>query len=123
MRVSALLCLVLLLCACVAPPIQDTDETPLENYWRLVEVAEPVYPTAAREAGIEGHVLVQVRIGRQGVVQQARVLESEPGEIFVPSVMRAIHTFRYEATDNNPDRRSMYTEYRFDFELDANSND
>jgi protein TonB len=38
----------------------------------------PAYPTAAREAGIEGVVILEVKIGADGGVEAARVLKSIP---------------------------------------------
>ncbi len=44
---------------------------------KLVDV-RPAYPTAAREAGIEGVVILEVKIGADGGVEAARVLKSIP---------------------------------------------
>jgi len=38
----------------------------------------PVYPAAARAAGIEGVVILEVKIGIDGGVQEAHVLKSIP---------------------------------------------
>lgn len=39
----------------------------------------PVYPRAARQAGIEGKVLVQVLVGQDGKVKDTRIVKSIPG--------------------------------------------
>lgn len=43
---------------------------------RPVEIAQPEYPDAAREASIEGRVRVEVTIDEQGRVASARVLQA-----------------------------------------------
>ena len=40
--------------------------------------ARPVYPEAAKAAGIEGIVIAQARIGPQGRVELARIVRSIP---------------------------------------------
>ncbi|MEA5444943.1 energy transducer TonB [Gammaproteobacteria bacterium AB-CW1] len=109
--------LAMLLVACAGPrPLFDTQETPVERYWELVELAEPVYPDEA--IGQEGHVVVRARIGSDGKIASAEVLESEPGELFVEATLAALYHFRYEATEDNPDSRPLVTEFRFEFEPD-----
>jgi TonB family protein len=39
---------------------------------------KPVYPPIAREAGVAGVVIIEVRIGRDGAVEEAHVLKSIP---------------------------------------------
>jgi protein TonB len=45
---------------------------------KLLRLVEPVYPPAARKAGVEGPVLLLLRIDARGRVVAARVV-SEPG--------------------------------------------
>ena len=44
---------------------------------RLVNV-DPIYPEAARQAGVQGIVILEVLVGENGKVQDARVLRSIP---------------------------------------------
>jgi TonB family protein len=44
----------------------------------VVKDAVPVYPAAAKTAGIQGTVIIEVVIGPDGIVQDVRVLRSIP---------------------------------------------
>ncbi len=43
-----------------------------------VKDVRPVYPPIAREAGVSGVVIIEVRIGTDGTVEEAHVLKSIP---------------------------------------------
>ena len=67
----------------VAPPSEDE----LPKYGEYVYVEElpeavtkvpPVYPDLAREAGVDGTVLVQALVGKDGKVKDTRVVKSIP---------------------------------------------
>lgn len=67
-------------------PISPADE-PLpafgeyvfvEDLPEVVTKVQPVYPEAARAAGVSGKVLVQVLVGRDGTVRETRVVKSIP---------------------------------------------
>ncbi|MDR0965807.1 MAG: TonB family protein [Myxococcales bacterium] len=53
------------------------------------------YPEAARRAGIEGQVVLRLRIGAQGQVLSARVLESA-GHGFDEAALAAMKQFRFQ---------------------------
>jgi len=67
----------------VAPPSEDelpklgefvyTDELP-----ELVSQVKPEYPQLARDAGVDGQVLVQALIGKDGKVKDTKVVKSIP---------------------------------------------
>jgi protein TonB len=50
----------------------------VEELPEVVRQVAPVYPEAARRAGVQGDVLVQVLVGRDGRVRDARVVRSIP---------------------------------------------
>ena len=43
-----------------------------------IKDVRPVYPPIAREAGVSGVVIIEVRIGADGTVEEAHVLKSIP---------------------------------------------
>lgn len=49
---------------------------PVEHAPELIAMAAPAYPELARDAGIEGTVLVRALVGRDGFVHEVRILES-----------------------------------------------
>jgi protein TonB len=66
----------------IPPPPVSGDAGPQEFVAfdtppELIKVVPPKYPDLAREAGIEGKVLVQVRVGIDGKVASAFVLQSD----------------------------------------------
>jgi len=70
----------------VAPGIVDPTPLPrfdeivvVEKEPDLVSISEPRYPEIAREAGIEGLVLVRVLVGADGLVKDQVVIESVLG--------------------------------------------
>jgi TonB family protein len=66
---------------------------PAEQQTRLVHSAPPVYPEAARQAGIEGQVTLGLRIGRNGLVEDVRLLSGEP--VLGRAAMEAVEQWRY----------------------------
>ena len=64
---------------------------------QLLSGAGPVYPTQARAAGIEGFVEVIYDVSTDGRVVRARVLRSEPPDIFDEAALDAVRSWRFNA--------------------------
>lgn len=60
---------------------------------KVLERAAPLYPEAARLAGVEGTVLVQARVGEDGRVVDARVLKSVP--MLDDAALAAVRQWRF----------------------------
>jgi protein TonB len=58
------------------PFILGTD--PLGHFPEAIKKVAPVYPESARRAGIDGTVLVQALVGRDGKVKVTKIVESIP---------------------------------------------
>jgi protein TonB len=58
--------------------------------------AEPVYPPTARAAGVQGVIILEVVIGVDGAVANARVLRSIP--LLDQAALDAVRQWRYEPT-------------------------
>ena len=66
-------------CTPYAPPFGTKVAPPwLRKPPRKVRDVAPVYPAAAKEAGVQGVVLVEVTLGCSGKIIDARVLRSIP---------------------------------------------
>ena len=66
---------------------------------RLIERVEPIYPPLARQAGIEGDVLLEALLGTDGRVEQVRVVGGRP--LLATSAQAAVEQWRYEPTTLN----------------------
>jgi len=60
----------------------------------LLSKVNPTYPPKAREAGIQGVVVLQVLIGRDGTISDLQPV-SGPAEL-VPAAMEAVRQWRYK---------------------------
>jgi TonB family protein len=58
--------------------------------------AEPVYPPTARAAGVQGVIIIEVVVGEDGAVSNARVLRSIP--LLDQAALDAVRQWRYEPT-------------------------
>lgn len=65
------------------------------EYLPIVKVA-PVYPRRALQRGIEGYVIVEFTVTKQGTVRDPFVIEAEPEGIFERAAMDAALKFKYK---------------------------
>jgi protein TonB len=66
------------------------------EYLPIVKVA-PVYPRRALQRGIEGWVLLEFTVSKQGTVKDIRVVDSEPkSKIFHRAAVKAAAKFKYK---------------------------
>lgn len=61
----------------------------------LSQGAQPQYPAAAKETGIEGEVTLIYTVTASGHVADVRVLEAEPAGVFDEAALAAVRTWRY----------------------------
>lgn len=65
------------------------------DYLPIVKVA-PIYPRRAQSRGIEGYVIVEFVVTKNGSVRDAKVVESKPESIFDQAAMDAALKFKYK---------------------------
>ena len=63
-------------------------------YFPLLKVA-PIYPAAAKDAGLEGFVLVEFTVAEDGAATAAQVLAAQPAGVFDQAALAAVQMFRY----------------------------
>jgi protein TonB len=63
---------------------------------RAVSTPAPRYPADALRAGTSGEVLMEITVGTDGSVTNARVLRSQPARIFDREAMNAVRRWKYE---------------------------
>lgn len=65
------------------------------EYLPIVKVT-PVYPRRALSRGIEGFVIVEFTVTKQGSVRNPVVVEAEPANLFDKAAMDAALKFKYK---------------------------
>lgn len=70
-------------------------ETSDGEYLPIVKVA-PVYPRRALSRGIEGYVIVEFTVTKQGTVKEPQVIKAEPESLFDRAAMDAALKFKYK---------------------------
>ena len=83
---------------------------------RLLTPIQPVYPAIARSAGIQGSVVIEAVISRQGIVEQARVVSGSP--MLAQAALAAVNRARYEPYKLNGDPVDVETTINIVFRLD-----
>lgn len=70
----------------------SVDKKPTPTYRTPV-----AYPPRAKSKNIEGRVIVNILIGKDGSVKKAKIVEAEPIGVFEESVMNSIQSWRFNA--------------------------
>lgn len=66
------------------------------EYLPIVKVA-PIYPRRAQSRGIEGYVIVEFVVAKNGAVKNPVVVEAQPEGIFEKAALDAAAKFKYKA--------------------------
>jgi protein TonB len=56
----------------------------------------PEYPPRARERGIQGHVLLKIKVSELGEVEQVRVVEAQPIGVFEDVAVNAVRQWTFQ---------------------------
>ncbi len=75
--------------------LPKAEATPPAVMPRLVQRVQPVYPEEARQARIDGVVLLGITVGADGAVRDVSPLRSEPMGL-TEAAMKAVSQWRYE---------------------------
>jgi TonB family protein len=84
-----------------------------ENF--IVQRTEPEYPEAARAQGVQGAVVLQVRIGQAGGVEDVKLVSGSP--LLAPSAMAAVKQWKFKPTLVNGRAVEMETTVTLNFKL------
>lgn len=85
---------------------------------RPVKPIQPQYPEPARIEGIQGNVVIQIRIDQYGVVQDIEVVESTPPGVFDQSSLEAFRHARFHPAQREGRPVRALVKIRVTFELD-----
>lgn len=86
------------------------EERPLEPLIRW----SAQYPEQAQVRGVEGHATVEFDVTAEGLVDNAAIVESEPGEVFDAAALDAVRRWRYAP---DPERPTTHLSERIEFRL------
>lgn len=81
----------------------------------LLHKITPVYPAIARQARIQGQVVLQATIGRDGTIQNLQVISGHP--MLVPSALDAVKQWRYRPYLLNNEPVEVETQITVNFTL------
>jgi TonB family protein len=81
---------------------------------RLTTRVEPIYPAAARQAGIKGPVTLRVTVSKDGSVQDVALIKGR-GEL-APAAIEAVKQWRYKPILLNGENRTGSKEITISFE-------
>jgi len=81
----------------------------------LIAFAEPAYPAAAKTHGIEGRVLLDILIDRDGVIQDLTVRTGHPW--LAESALQTVRHWRYRPTTVNGIPVEVQTEIEVSYRL------
>jgi len=84
----------------------------------LVRKILPAYPPLARTARIEGQVVLQAVISKQGAIENLRVLSGHP--MLVPAAIEAVRQWRYRPYVLNSEPVEVETQIIVNFSLAGN---
>lgn len=83
----------------------------------MPNTSTPQYPADARKNGICGEVLMAVKVGVDGSVTEAKIVKSEPPNVFDKAVMEAIRKWRFKRVSINDEPVVYQTKVPFKFIL------
>ncbi len=91
---------------------ETADSKPTATYRAPIQ-----YPEVAYENGIEGYVVMHLLIGKDGSIQLARVLESEPEGVFEDSVLGYIQDWRFAPAKYKGESVAVWVKQKVRFNL------
>lgn len=80
---------------------------------RLLAPIQPIYPAIAKAARIQGRVVIEAMISKQGLVEQAHVLSGQP--MLAQAALAAVSRARYEPYKLNGQPVEVETTINIDF--------
>jgi TonB family protein len=86
----------------------------------LISQVEPVYPPLAKQARIQGAVVLSAIIGKDGHVRDLKLVQGHP--LLVPAALDAVRNWVYRPTTINGEATEVRTEININFNLPPDEN-
>jgi len=102
-----------------APVVQPrVSHPPRVSHWmggNLISKMQPQYPAIAKTAGVQGEVVLQAVVSREGTIENLKVLSGHP--LLVRSAIEAVSQWRYRPYYLNGEAIEVETQVRINFTL------
>lgn len=102
------------------PPAAEEEPLPILKMPAIVEFVQAPYPQEAKDAGIEGQVLLLIEIDVDGTISYAEVLD-DPGYGLGPAALEAIQQSTFTPAEDANGPVPVALEFNYGFVLDAAS--
>jgi protein TonB len=105
----------------IAPPPPPTARPPRISHMmegNLIYRVQPVYPVLARQARIQGEVVLFAVISRDGTIERLQVLRGHP--MLAPAALEAVRQWRYRPYVLNGEPIEVDTQVTVNFHLFEN---
>lgn len=89
-------------------------DVPAVKHAEILKMARPAYPSIARQADIQGDVIVEVQVGADGKAKQARILKSD-SPVFNETVIAAVMEAEYEPATMPTGKVTSWVKIPFQF--------
>jgi TonB family protein len=89
----------------IAPDVADTY---------LLNRIEPAYPEAAKQSQALGPVILEIRVGKDGAVQQANLVSGD--SLLVPAAVAAVRQWKYQPYSPNGNPQDFLTRVTVNFQ-------
>lgn len=107
----------------VAAPKVEKKEAPAQRIKvggnvqaaNVLKKVQPVYPPIARQARIQGHVILHAVISRDGTIQELKAISGHP--LLIPAAVEAVKGWLYRPTMLNGEPVEVDTEIDVNFTL------
>jgi TonB family protein len=99
----------------IAAGRSDSPESALDVQQSVVQKIMPVYPIQARNEGVEGEVVLQALIGKDGSVSDVRAVTGP--EVLTGAAIDAVRRWRFKPYQVNGEPVEIETNIRVDFTL------
>jgi protein TonB len=93
------------------------DQSSVDTPPRVIRRSPIVYPELARKQGVSGFVRMNVLIDESGRVEDVKVVESQPEEIFDLKADSTIRQWRFEPATYNGKKVKVWATQKIVFKL------
>lgn len=94
----------------------EAERSEIDRPAELIMRGDPVYPELAKKSGISGTVLLQLRVGVSGKIENVRIVKGSP--VLVQAALEAVQRWRYKPAQvkGTPVESQVWTTIIFKFD-------